>query len=448
MSRTPKIKHVAWREGRPRFQPGPALRQAGHQGRDLRHGDGSWFSQGEALDWSNRFCAALAAPSNQQARSPRKPAQPRPVAAMTVARLVSDWQASPKWTVAGRRAYAENTRRDYRQKLRIIEDDHPLIWNAPATAVRRRQLRAMYEEIWQARGLASARGAVLALSSAFSWGVLSGRVRRDDNPALGLKMETPDPRVRFFSRTEFEAWVAAADAIGRPEIGDMAYLGVWTGQRQADRLALASHARIGKRRVFRQQKTGAIVWAIEAPELERRLEASEKRRAGARATALLAAKTPEARAAVEARFAHVVLDERRWVPFSKYHYSHLCAEVRAAAVKGNNIGEAASATARRASSPAHPEGRPEGPLAREAKQRLPCPSLADIHEADLRDTAVTWMALAESTVPEIVSVTGHTVESATRILRHYLARHPEMADSAIAKMVAWYEAGGETEIGL
>lgn len=29
----------------------------------------------------------------------------------------------------------------------------------------------------------------------------------------------------------------------------------------------------------------------------------------------------------------------------------------------------------------------------------------------------------------------------------YLASHPEMADSAIHKMVVWYEAGGETEFG-
>jgi hypothetical protein len=78
----------------------------------------------------------------------------------------------------------------------------------------------------------------------------------------------------------------------------------------------------------------------------------------------------------------------------------------------------------------------------------PCPSLADFWDLDLRDTAVTWMALAGATVPEIIAVTGHTLESATRILKHYLARHPEMADSAMRKMVEWYDGGGETEIGL
>jgi hypothetical protein len=29
-----------------------------------------------------------------------------------------------------------------------------------------------------------------------------------------------------------------------------------------------------------------------------------------------------------------------------------------------------------------------------------------------------------------------------------MAQHPEMASSAIAKMIAWYDADGETETGL
>ncbi|MGC4027061.1 MAG: hypothetical protein QM744_19120 [Mesorhizobium sp.] len=51
-------------------------------------------------------------------------------------------------------------------------------------------------------------------------------------------------------------------------------------------------------------------------------------------------------------------------------------------------------------------------------------------------------------IPQIISVTGHELESATQILKHYLARHPELADQAIRQMIAWYDAGGETELGL
>ncbi len=75
-------------------------------------------------------------------------------------------------------------------------------------------------------------------------------------------------------------------------------------------------------------------------------------------------------------------------------------------------------------------------------------TVSTLQDLDLRDTAVTWMALAGATIAEIISVTGHKAESATRILKHYLAHHPEMADEGLRKMIAWYDAGGETEILL
>lgn len=72
-------------------------------------------------------------------------------------------------------------------------------------------------------------------------------------------------------------------------------------------------------------------------------------------------------------------------------------------------------------------------------------TVAEVMVRYIGDAAATWMALAGATIPGIISVSGQT---ATRILKHYLARHPEMADSAIGKMLAWYEGGGETEMGL
>jgi hypothetical protein len=254
-------------------------------------------------------------------------------------------------------------------------------------------------------------------------------VKRRDNPARRLGMEISAPRVRFATRKELAALIAAADALGRPEVADMIVLAVWTGQRQADRLALQAGQVLNGRRVFRQGKTGAIVWIRQTPELEARIKAAGERRAAAKAEALLKAATPAEREKVLQRFAHVVLDEafdprpgwqkKRFMPFTRHHYSHVFAEVRDLAVKGS-----------------------------EELGLSPCASLADFWDLDLRDTAVTYMALAGATIPEIVSVTGHTAESATRILRHYLAQHPAMADSAIGKMLTWYEGGGETEFGL
>ncbi|KQT53736.1 hypothetical protein ASG43_18070 [Aureimonas sp. Leaf454] len=65
-----------------------------------------------------------------------------------------------------------------------------------------------------------------------------------------------------------------------------------------------------------------------------------------------------------------------------------------------------------------------------------------MNDQELRDTAVTWMTLDGVTIPEFSSVTGHKAESATTILKHDLARYPEMADAALGKMIVrWNDLG-------
>lgn len=68
------------------------------------------------------------------------------------------------------------------------------------------------------------------------------------------------------------------------------------------------------------------------------------------------------------------------------------------------------------------------------------PSLKDAHDQDLRDTAVTCLARAKCTLPEICQITGHTLQSATQTLKHYLSSHPDLADNAIEKLIAWMDA--------
>lgn len=67
----PRIKYVAWRGGRPRFQPGAGMRLAGHKGKDLRHEDGRWFTFEEALAWSGELSAKV-----HQGKSATAPARP------------------------------------------------------------------------------------------------------------------------------------------------------------------------------------------------------------------------------------------------------------------------------------------------------------------------------------------------------------------------------------
>jgi len=50
---------------------------------------------------------------------------------------------------------------------------------------------------------------------------------------------------------------------------------------------------------------------------------------------------------------------------------------------------------------------------------------------DLRGTAVTLLSEAGCGVPQIVSITGHTLQSAHRILEKYLARTEALSQAAI-----------------
>jgi integrase len=59
--------------------------------------------------------------------------------------------------------------------------------------------------------------------------------------------------------------------------------------------------------------------------------------------------------------------------------------------------------------------------------------IAGLHFHDIRGTTVTMLAEAGCTLPEIVSITGHTLRRAQDILDKYLARTSKLAESAIAK---------------
>lgn len=56
-----------------------------------------------------------------------------------------------------------------------------------------------------------------------------------------------------------------------------------------------------------------------------------------------------------------------------------------------------------------------------------------LHFNDLRGTAITMLAEAGCSIPEIVSITGHKLATATKILEHYLSRTTTLADGAIAR---------------
>ena len=77
--------------------------------------------------------------------------------------------------------------------------------------------------------------------------------------------------------------------------------------------------------------------------------------------------------------------------------------------------------------------RPFDQLAKAEKQSF-------LHFNDLRGTAVTLLTEAGCTVQQVCAITGHTLESATRILSRYLATTAAIAKAAILR----FESAPET----
>lgn len=67
------------------------------------------------------------------------------------------------------------------------------------------------------------------------------------------------------------------------------------------------------------------------------------------------------------------------------------------------------------------------------KEASDAAGLQDLHFHDLRGTAITMLAEAGCTVPEIASITGHSLKTVTTILEKYLSRTAALAEAAIEK---------------
>ncbi len=387
----PKIPYVSWRRGRPRFVPSPKLRKLGFGGEDLRHEDGRWFTAGDCLEWSRTFSNKLMRdPKTSSKRGkPKGKKAVKPVAPKPITRIYPVSQLWDEWlNPAHHPEMFDNspvTVDNYRKLGKVFETHAADIWQSEVAALDKPICKGLYSKLRTVVGMHQSYNAMRALGVAIQWAIDLGRVRSLlMNPAHKLKMKTPPPRIRVATVEEIDVLVAIADEMKWHEIGDAVIFAVWSGQRQADRLEFEIEGASDARMEFLQSKTGARVSLPKAPQIVERMEAMQERRRRLRINSN-----------------RVMLDERRKQPFKADYYRHVFDDVRkAAAVK--------------------------------------LPSIADLRDQDLRDTAVTWLARAGCTIWEICAITGHSFKTATDILKHYLALHPEMADSAIAKMVAWH----------
>lgn len=461
------LKFIQWRDGRPKFKPGNRERDLGFPGRDLRHpSDGPWFTYEETRAWiygedgkSGIYAQIL------QARATGKPVRAFVGGKdRTVEALILDWLQA-----------LQNDHSDERKSQTTLDsyvkDANALIYRPEtrATAKARRAVRTglfddpnagrlkepfaqmevrligrpevneHYLYLKRVRGHHMALHSIGALSAAWTWGQVSTKWRLGPNPRHKLGLSRPDGRIVLVPADEIAALVAANDALGRPSIGDAILLGLFTGQRQNDRLALTDGGVLDGRRVFRQSKTKMIVHIKEAPRLTERLAAAAARRA----------KLADKRGVLTST---IVVDESTGAEYSSNVYRHRFADGRAVAIHGWRLDETRDQAIARGekanaawSKGLAPDFSYSGPW------RLPpCPSLAmnedgkydPKRDQDLRDTCVTLLYRAGNDLQAIADVTGHSYAAVKTIRDHYLARDPQRADVAIDKLVAFMEQKG------
>ncbi|HOV03764.1 MAG TPA: hypothetical protein PLG99_05100 [Kaistiaceae bacterium] len=386
---TVAIRHVDWRDGRPRFNPGPTVRALGFAAEDLKDDAGNWLPLEATLLWAAGRAAEIdAARQEQKAKAPprrRKASSRQPALVYTTAEMVEDWKASPRFA-----RNAPKTQKWYAERARRVAEHLPKIWAMDVDAVDAATANRAYEATLAALGASSAASIFTTLRSAFSWGRRDGRVKA--NPFKELGMETPRGRQRAATREEIAAMLAAAARLGRDDVADVMLFGLFTSQRQEDRLLLTRPQIAGGRVVVRQGKSrrrkdgGQLVDVVLVPPLLARLAAAETRRKA------LGIDSPR-----------VFLDEAVRRPWTAERYRKAFAAVRQ---------EAQGA----------------------------CPSLADLTDQDMRDTALSAAYSRGATQVQGAALAGHSQATAATVQdRHYVSRNSDMADAAALAILDWWE---------
>lgn len=398
-----ELPYVAWRNGRPRFVPGERERAIGFKGKDLKHDNGEWFS----LDEAHGFAIARRDEIRELRRTGKKLKSPPPPRGRAVKDLWDAFVASDEFkgnAAKGIKGRSPSSQETYKKWIRPISGDPERDlppepeWIAPVGSLDPIILKALHGTLMQKRGKAMANGAIASLSIALSWGRLHNWLPRDRHgqpiasPATRLQLPGADVRIRIGTDAEIRSIVEAADKIeiaGCPmhAIGDATLTGFFSGQRKKDVLSFIPGARSNSRIELVQSKTKALVSIPMAPRLIERIDAAFARRAAA---------------GYKVVANNIVINERDGLPYNGQTFQMHFAAVREEAIAS-------------------------------------CGTLADFTFPDLRDTAVTWYARAGATVPEIASITGHSLRSVYTILKHYLALDAHLADNAVRKLVEYME---------
>lgn len=196
------------------------------------------------------------------ARGPVKPETPDPG---TMAALLAAYRGSPEW-----RDKAKQTRAVYNIYLRPWEDDR--LARQPVSSIRRRDILTIRDAIAAARGNGAATGFGRITAALFAFALDRGWIEY-----------SPAARIKRLPGGHLEDWGdrAIQHAMERlPEPYRRAVvLGVYTGQRRGDLVAMTWSQYDGATIRLRQEKTGALLALPVHPNLQAELESWKSSRA-------------------------------------------------------------------------------------------------------------------------------------------------------------------------
>jgi integrase len=401
-------RYFQWRDGRPRWEPGPTLRRAGHKGQDLKNPDGAWLGMWDACKAADVINAAIE--TGLEAPRVALPTE------RTMGALIDLVEALPKFKDdggAGKRL-AHSTVINYQSHHRIIR-----AWagDIPVRAIKGNNIAVFYDAMIEERGLVMANRVLSSLSRLFNYAVdvLDWLPK---NPARGVELATEDGRLVIWTPAETLAFVRCADWMGFDDIADAHIIGLMTSQRRSDILPLPElEPRDGCYPIV-QSKTGRTAYVPETAVLTARLALARRRKA-------------ERFPGVTYR--HELVSLRTGAPFSRdgSTFTHEYRMVRAVA-----------SGLQSAIDQFFPKGA--GDIAYHNKPFDFTPSIWDKRFQDLRDTGVTLLYdLTKGDEAKTANISGHSLQTVRQIIdKHYFVRQAELSRGAGRLVDAYMEKIG------
>lgn len=274
---------------------------------------------------------------------------------------------------------AGRTQRDYKTHLKNVGESLDC---TTLPALTPRAIRKWYDD----RRVIAPRGAfneAITLRTFLTWCMAEELI--SSNPASLLKLARPDGRKRVGTREELWAMVHAAEALGRPSVAAAAILMATSMQRPADVMAMQREDIDDGVVRIRQNKTKTYVAFTLHPAFSERLGD-------------LSGTGP------------LIVSETTRKPYGERAFERAWSKVREAAAKDmpSLLGDDPS-----------------------VKDEI---YMGKLDASHLRRTGMVWAAQGGATIPQIVSVSGHTIKHGTDILETYIPRERLLAEQAVSRL--------------